>query len=59
MLVAALAAVLLAPPAAHAETLFDGTSLKGWRHAGGAPLRMLARLRGHHARYAPELAFAA
>ncbi len=24
-----------------------------------APLRMLARLRGHHARYAPELAFAA
>ncbi|MDA0164313.1 DUF1080 domain-containing protein [Solirubrobacter ginsenosidimutans] len=38
-LLAAALAVLLAPPA-HAQTLFDGTSLKGWRHAGGAPLEL-------------------
>jgi hypothetical protein len=43
MLAAALAAVPLAPPAAHAKTLFDGTSLKGWRHAGGAPLELKHR----------------
>jgi len=37
-------AALTAPPAsARTETLFDGRSLKGWRHAGDAPLRLQGR----------------
>jgi hypothetical protein len=35
LLSALVTAAVLAPPA-HAETLFDGRSLKGWRHAGTA-----------------------
>lgn len=41
---AATPAALTAPPAsARTETLFDGRSLNGWRHAGDAPLQLHGR----------------
>jgi hypothetical protein len=45
LLLATALAALSAPPAVAAttETLFDGRSLKGWRHAGGAPLELKHR----------------
>ena len=44
LLFATTLAALSAPPAsARTETLFDGRSLKGWRHAGDAPLRLQGR----------------
>ena len=45
LLLATTLAALTAPPAraATTETLFDGRSLKGWRHAGDAPLELRNR----------------